>query len=328
MSAISDLYNKLHQGGETQEAGEGIVNFGHVASDIGNWFKHLNYNPLSTWQNVSFATPPTPPPYKVVNPVNAAGEHPTNYTPTNEDQIKKLLGTGQSVPGFSDKELESGLTDAEYETLQKESASGNSLAMSLLDEYKSQYLLKSPVQQAQALVQPIVSDIQGLGSDFTSEEAQQKSLTDTLPQNIEQMQSTAAQYSGISPQAPNAQTTALDAQYGALAQQGINAATPIMSAAYKDLGNAAALSLKTFPYSTLIDDLLNRYAYQLESPSYPAPPVNLGAIPDAIKKLFSASTGSAISGLGIAAPSTLGTADQSGITAPALTPAVNPSSSG
>ena len=111
MAAIGDIYKKIQQGAKTQEAGEGEVNFQHVADDIGNWFKHLNYNPLSTWQNVSFATPPTPPAYKVVNPVNAAGEHPTGYTPTNEDKIKQLLGTGQSVTGLSDKELESGLTD-------------------------------------------------------------------------------------------------------------------------------------------------------------------------------------------------------------------------
>ena len=328
MTAIGDIYKKIQQGAKTQEAGEGEVNFQHVADDIGNWFKHLNYNPLSTWQNVSLATPPTPPAYKVVNPVNAAGEHPTGYTPTNEDKIKQLLSTNQSVTGLTDKELESGLTDAEYETLQKQAAGGNSLAMSLLDEYKSQYLLKSPVQQAQALVQPLATDIQGLGSDFTSEEAQQQALTNTLPQNIEQMQSTAAQYSGISPQSPNAQTSALDAQYGSIAQQGMNAATPIMNAAYKDLGNAAALSLKTFPYSTLIDDLLNRYAYQLESPSYPAPPVNLGAIPDAIKKLFSASTGSTIGGSGIAAPSAIGTADKSGITSPPLQPNATPTQPG
>jgi hypothetical protein len=271
-------------------------------------------------------------PYKVYTPHNALGETPKIYDPTNEAAIQQLLENakpgsgilGLNVPTHA---LETGITDDEYETLQRESAKGNQLAMSLLDEYRPKYG-DTATQFEQGLVQPIANDIKQLPGDFTSLEQQQEELNNVLPSNLAQVEQVASQYSGISPQAPNAQTSALMSQYGNLAQNAINAATPVMTAAYKDLGNAADISIKTFPYTTLIEDLLNRYAYQLESPSYPAPPVNMPGLPASIAKLFAASTGSELGASGVTAPSTVGTPDLSGITTPALQPASNPSSSG
>jgi hypothetical protein len=275
-------------------------------------------------------TPPAA--FKTYLPTNKAGATPTGYTPSNEEQIRQLLSNAQPGQGLlglgvEPKTLESGLTDKEYETLERESAAGNQLAMSLLDEYKPKFG-PTATQFEQSLAQPLVSDIKQLPTEFSSLEAQQEALNNVLPSNLAQVQQVAQQYSGISPQAPNAQTSALMSQYGNIAESAMNAATPVMTAAFKDLGNAAAISLRTFPYTTLVEDLLNRYAYQLESPSYPAPPINMPGLPASIAKLFTASTGGIIGQPSGTTPATVGTPDLSGLTTPALQPASNPSSSG
>lgn len=275
--------------------------------------------------------PPTGKGFKDYLPEDKSGEIPESYTP-DESEISSMLSGAKPGSGIlgvpSAKELEGTLTDSEYETLEKESSRGNQLAMNLLDAYKPKYGLTS-TQQEQQLVQPFVNEDKSLPSTFNALEQQQQTQDDNqLPSALAQVQQTAQQYSGISPQAPNAQTSALMNQYMSTASTAMAQATPVMDAGLKDLGTAAEISVKSFPYESLISDLLNRYAYQLESPSYPAPPIKIAGLSPALQKLFAASTGSQYGGGGLTAPSTLGTPDSSGLTTPALAPASNPSSTG
>jgi hypothetical protein len=297
-----------------------------VENLIGNWFKNVVGG--TTGPAAGIAAKFTTDKFK-----NAAGDYPSYFTPTNEDQIKQLISgaqPGQGLLGLQDvKGLEKpDLTDEEFGTLERESAAGNHLAMQLLDEYRPKYDTETATQREQGFTKPFTQDIGDLPSLYTNLQSQQSALDNQLPQALGQIQSVAQQYSGIAPQAPNAQTSALMNQYVGTANSAIVASSPVMTSALKDLGTAAELSVKTFPYTTLISDLLNRYAYQIESPSYPAPPINMPGVSNAIKQLFAASTGSQLGNTGISAPSTIGTPDNTGITTPSLAPASNPSSTG
>jgi hypothetical protein len=275
-------------------------------------------------------------PFKVVKPpINAAGQSAGYYTPDNEAQIKSILSSakpGSGILGLGDttKELESPtLTDDEYYTLERESAAGNKLAMSLLDEYRPKYT-ETGTQFEQGMTKPFTQALNDLPSLYTNLQSQQSTLDNQLPQALGQIQSVAQQYSGIAPQAPNAQTSALMNQYIGTANNAIQSSAPVMTSALKDLGTAAELSVKTFPYTTLISDLLNRYAYQLESPSYTPPPINMPGVSDAIKKLFAASTGTQFGGTntGLSLPGQTPSTGPIDLAQPNLAPASNPSSSG
>jgi hypothetical protein len=338
IQAIADAAKKVGHGlsevdwnpiGEAQNIG---THASGTMQDITDFFKNANKNPLALWTDPRYAQPPTPPPYKVVTNRDKEGVAAGYYTPTNEDQIKQLLSNAQPGQGLlglgSVANLEKAqLTDSEYATLQKESAAGNQLAMSLLDEYKPTYLPTS-VQSEEQIVSPYEKDIQGLPAEFNQLEQQEQAQQPNLSQVIPQVQAEAQSYSGISPNPESSQTIATGNQYAVDASSAIAASTPIFTAALKDLGTAAQLSVTSFPYTTIISDLLNRYAYQIESPSYPAPPINIPGVPSTIAQLWAAATGSQIGGGGITAPSTIGTPDQTGLSTPALTPAVNPGNTG
>lgn len=301
--------------------------------------EHIDWNLLGDLSTIgkSFQgnTHTTPEKFTPYLPPNKAGAIPENYQPTNEDQIRALLSNpmpGQGLLGLSDttKQLESskGLSDDEYTTLEREAAAGNKMAMSLLDEYKPSYG-PTGTQFEQQLTDPMVNELKQLPSLYSTLQAQQAALDNQLPSALSQIESTAQQYSGISPQAPNAQTTAMMNQYVNTANNAIAASNPVMTSALKDLGSAAEISVKTFPYTILIEDLLNRYAYQLESPSYTPPPINMPGVSAAIQKLFEASTGTQFgsTNTGLTLPGQA-TASPINLAQPNLAPASNPSSSG
>ena len=275
--------------------------------------------------------PPTGKGFKVYLPTDKAGALPETYQP-NEEKIKSILSdpaSGQQLLGLPPtKELEGPLTDDEYAKLETLSSKGNQLAMNLLDAYKPKYG-PTGTQFEQSLTKPFTEELNQLPSMYNQLQEQQSQMDNQLPSALAQIQQTAKEYSGISPQAPNSQTTALMNSYLGTANNAIQASNPIMTSALKDLGTAAEISVKTFPYTTLIEDLLNRYAYQIESPSYPAPALQMPGISNAIQKLFTAATGSQLGATGaFAPPSAIGTPDNSGLTTPALVPASNPSSTG
>ena len=277
------------------------------------------------------AGPPTGKGFKVYEPKNASGVTPESYDP-NLAKVQQILSSAQPGQGLlnlpTDKQLEGPLTDDEYAVLEKESSRGNDLAMQLLTAYKPQYGM-SPTQTEQSLVKPEVNSIKGDQSLYDTLQSEQSAQDPTLGGNLSQIQSVAQQYSGISPQAPNAQTSAIMNQYMGQATSALAAITPVMDSALKDLGNAASISLRTFPYETLVSDLLNRYAYQLESPSYTPPPINMPGLPAGIQKLFEAATGTTIGGTnsGLALPGS-GVSTPVAGTQPNLAPASNPSSTG
>lgn len=285
---------------------------------IGNVINNVTQNGDPTFQPHAFT------PYV---PKNSAGVTPEAYDP-NLAKVKQILSTSTPDQGLlnlpTDKQLEGPLTDDEYATLEKESSRGNDLAMQLLTAYTPKYG-ESGTQYMQSFAKPLVNDIKGDESLYNNLQTQQSALDNNPSAALAQVASVAQQYSGISPQAPNAQTTALMSQYGSIANNAIASTTPVMDSALKDMGDAASISLKTFPYETLVSDLLNRYAYQIESPSYPPPPLNIPGISNAIKKLFTASTGTQFGAGGITTP---GTTDQTGLSTPNLAPASNPSSTG
>jgi hypothetical protein len=267
-----------------------------VFGSIIHALRHASWNPLT---GVGGSSPQTTP-YETYLPKNAEGLAPENYQPNNEQTIRNLIaGGGKNVLALpNEKALTSGkgLSDQEYTALEKESANGNPLAMKLLTAFKPQY---GPTgsQYEQQLAQPFVNELQQLPSLYTSLEQQTQQQEDvSIPSALAQADKVAAEYSGVSPQAPNAQTESMMSQYGDIAANVQNAVAPIMTAGLKDLGDAAEISLKTFPYTSLISDLLNRYAYQVQSPYYPPPAMNWPGLSPAIQKLFQESTGSSITG--------------------------------
>jgi len=298
----------IPEGNPSQLGGKLEQRLQDVGSALAKFFTHGGLN-------VSDYTPVQAPAYKDYLPKNKLGQTPEEYVQNPAD---KTAPEGPITPTITDKE---------FETLQNESAKGNHFAMQLLDAYKPKYG-PTAIQFEQSLTNPMVQDIKALPGLYNTLQEQQSIYDNQLPAALSQIEQTAKQYSGIAPQSPNAQTSALMNQYASIANNAIAASTPIMDAALKDLGTAAEISVRTFPYTTLIQDLLNRYAYQIESPSYSPPPMTWPGLPESIKKLFAASTGSVFGGGGITAPSTLGTPDQTGLTTPSLQPASNPSSSG
>ena len=221
-------------------------------------------------------------------PTDKAGETPEDYTLEKGAELPKgLEGTGELSTAES-------LTDKEYEALVDQADKGNSLATALLKEYKPKYG-PTAAQFEQGLVSPFVKQLQSLPGELGPLEAQQNALYNAPGVGLGAADQIAQTYSGIAPQPENATTQAINAEFqndvaGAAAdlkpeEQGLT-----------DLGKAAKLSEKTFPYQSLVEDLLNRYAYQVESPSYQPTATNYPGLPDWLKKLFTGSTGVALGG--------------------------------
>lgn len=256
-------------------------------------------------------------------PKDKSGETPEGYTP-DVQKIQSLLQNAGPESGTqiseSSKQLEDQLSDKEYEQLEKASASGNKLAMSLLTAYKPKYG-KTWQQEEQSFTQPFVNALKQLPSEVdplvAQEEALQPSVQSSIAQVQQQAESEAPANAEI--QQPNATTNALMGQYAsASAPSVITSDMEPMISGLQDLANAAQISQKTFPYEGMISDLLNRYAYQIESPSY-EPSTVPSFLPDYLQKLIQASTGVSVNSGG-SSTSNLGVADQTGISTPSLAP--------
>jgi hypothetical protein len=325
---VQSIRQHLTSPGETGYNPNPIDLLKKVAQGAGQVFSGAEMWPFT--KGIDYGGYHAPAAFNPTLPTNRYGVTPEGYTPSNEVLIHQVMGGKEGTQGLAALQneglLKPTVTDKEYETLEKEAASGNTLAMKLLDAYRPKFGI-SDTQYEEGLVHPFVQTLQDLPDLYKQLEATQPDQS--LPSVLSDVQQVAQAYSGISPQAPNTQTEAVGSQYANIGASTAAAIAPIMNSALKDLGSAAEISMKTFPYQTLIQDLINRYAYQIESPSYPPPAFAWPGLPSDIAKLFQEATGSAFGGGTIGSGSTtIGSPDTSGISTPALQPAANPSYSG
>ena len=247
-------------------------------------------------------------------PVNSEGLTPAEYA----------AKPGSVLPDHEQGPVEPDVTDKEYEALVGEANKGNKLAAQLVKLYAPKYGPTS-AQIEQGLVSPFVKQLTSLPGQLAPLEAQQSALYTAPGVGMGAADQIAQSYSHVAPAAPAATTTALNAEF-ANDVAGAQADLKPEEQGLTDLGKAAKLSEKTFPYQSLVEDLLNRYAYQVESPSYQPTATNYPGLPDWLKTLFTGSTGVQLGGGSNV--SNLGVPDLTGVSVPSLSTQSPSSTSG
>jgi hypothetical protein len=219
-----------------------------------------------------------------------SGAIPTEYNLTDPSAIKE--------PG----PYEETLSDTDFSKLESEAANGNKLAEELIKAYKPDW--QNPYSFEKSLVQPYVSAIQDLPAEESQISAEGQAAIPPASSDISQAQQIAQSVSGVAPQSPDPLTQSLGSLYSQTTAAAIAQSNAVEQQSLTDLGKAAKLSQESFPYTSYIQDLLNRYAYQIESPSYTTAPVELGQLPASIQALFqgagvsSSLTGNPLTALG------------------------------
>lgn len=220
-------------------------------------------------------------------PTTSTGLDPEQFVPNKADPgYKKELGAFGD-PAEQQADPSNDMSDAQWQTLKDEANNGNSLAGKILKAYKPEWE-PTATQDEQSIVQPFANALKALPGEYTSLEAQQAAITPSLASSTADVDAIAKQYSGVTPQSPDATTQGIANSYLGTAANAIKANTPIMESALKDMGTAAEISLKTFPYTAMLSDLLNRFAYNLESPSYLTTPEDTSNLPADLKQLMAA----------------------------------------
>lgn len=222
-------------------------------------------------------------------PLTSTGLDPEQFVPDNNPKYATALKEYQDRPTVNPGGAASGpdMTDEQWQQLKKESDAGNTLAGQILKAYKPEWE-PTATQDEQSIVQPFANALKALPGEYTSLEAQQAALTPSLASSTADVDAIAKQYGGVTPQSPDATTQSIANSYLGTAANAIKANTPIMESALKDMGTAAETSLKTFPYTAMLSDLLNRFAYNLESPSYLTTPEDTSNLPADLKQLMAA----------------------------------------
>ena len=220
-------------------------------------------------------------------PTTSSGLDPEQFIPNKADPDYKKYLDAFGDPQEQEADPSGDMSDAQWQTLKEEANNGNDLAGKILKAYKPEWE-PTATQDEQSFVKPFVSALQDLPGEYKSLEAQQAALTPSLAQSTTDVDAIAKQYGGVTPIGPDATTQALANSYLNTAQSAISQSAPVMTAALKDMGKAAEESLKTFPYTSMLSDLLNRYAYNLESPSYLTTPQVTSGLPSDLLDLMKA----------------------------------------
>jgi hypothetical protein len=283
-----------------------------------HYLRNLDWNPASGLES------PSTPAKKAdtFKLPEKSGEVPTEY---QED-----TGTTEypADPSYSPSQLgepeSSTLSDADYEKLQSQAASGNELAKQLIKAYHPEF--ETPQTFEKGLVEPYVAALQGLPAEESQISSEAQSSLPTLATDESQAQQIAQSVSGVAPQAPNAMTQSLNSLYSQTTAAAIAQSNAVEQSALTDLGKAAAISQATFPNQTLVQDLLSRYAYQVESPSYTPASANYPGLPLWLQELFTGATGVQIGGG--STTSNLGIPDITGLSSPNLASTSSPANAG
>ena len=250
-------------------------------------FKQAVQQLASHKASVSGDDDPSKVPYAPALPVEKSGLDPEGFVPNTADpNYKKYVGdVGDKA--YQESDPSGDINDAQWQTFKREADSGNELAKQILKAYKPEWE-PTANQDEQSIVQPFANALKALPGEYTSLEAQQAALTPSLASSTADVDAIAKQYGGVTPNSPDATTQGIANSYLNTASSAIQANTPIMQSALKDMGSAAELSLKTFPYTAMLSDLLNRFAYNLESPSYPTTPEDTSNLPSDLQDLMKA----------------------------------------
>lgn len=244
-------------------------------------------------------------------PANNEGLSPEEYV----DKPGAELPPGAGGPEDPEQgPLAPSITDKEYESLVGEANKGNKLADAILKEYHPKYG-DTAAQFEQSLTQPFVKQLDSLSGELAPLEAGQEALQTAPGVGQAAANAISTTYSGKPVVGPDATTQALTNEFAAdtaAAQADLKPEEQGLA----DLGKAAKLSEKTFPYQSLVEDLLNRYAYQVESPSYQPTATNYPGLPDWLKTLFTGSTGVELGGG--STTSNVGVPDLTGVSVPSL----------
>ncbi len=224
-------------------------------------------------------------------PTDSTGDSPQNY---------QLWQQGPDYKAFiaAHPKADQSMSTDDYAKLVAAARKGDKDAKEIIRSYRPTYP-PTTNQVEQSLTAPYVKALQGLGAMEGPAEGAAAAATPSWPQAQAQMGQVSSGLTGLAPPTESPTVAQEGSEYASAVAPYESEIGAIQTQSDQDLGQAAATSQKTYPYEAMIQDLLGRYAYSLESPYLqPTVPSKGTYLPPWMQTLITAAAGVNSSGSG------------------------------